>query len=120
MELVVSCIDCTLLLHTSIRTSVRQSTNPPEQVSERSAESYIRTATRSHRKNNNASIATRRVTSSRCQAIVFRSYTLHTSLRASTATKEPVQYHADWIATRIKGERVAIEDTEGLGPEEAS
>ena len=61
-----------------------QASHPVAEALERLAKQFDRTATRSHRKNNNASFAFRRVTSRRCQAIDLESYILPSIRRSST------------------------------------
>lgn len=79
----------TSLLHSVVNTSVKQLIHLLE-GSERAIKRYDCTATRSHCKNNNASLPTRRVTSRRCQAIVLKSYTLLLIHRASSTAEKPV------------------------------
>jgi len=95
------------LLQTTTNTSIKKRTHLC-QGSERAIRRYDRAATRSHYKNNNASIPTRRVTSRRCQAIVLKSYTLHSLHRASTTEKKPAHRCICWIAHRTIAGRVTI------------
>jgi len=95
------------LLQTTINSSIKERTHLC-QGSERAIRRYDRAATRSHCKNNNASIPTRRVTSRRCQAIVLKSYTLQSLHRASTIEKKPAHRCICWIAHRAIAGRVTI------------
>ena len=97
----------TSLLHSVVNTSVKQLIHLLE-GSERAIKRYDCTATRSHCKNNNASLPTRRVTSRRCQAIVLKSYTLLLSHRAALTEKTPVKYCACSTPPSSIARRVAI------------